>query len=80
MIKTELPRYSIYYLAMSTLTEQTVAEYFSAIRAMDVERCVAVFAPDGEHALERGGVIDAHVKIPRFDRVRGSAARSASGK
>ena len=48
MIKTELPRYSIYYLAMSTLTEQTVAEYFSAIRAMDVERCVAVFALDGE--------------------------------
>jgi steroid Delta-isomerase len=33
---------------MSTLTEQAVAEYFAAIRAMDVERCVAVFAPDAE--------------------------------
>jgi steroid Delta-isomerase len=35
-------------LAMATLTEQAVAEYFAAIRAMDVERCVAVFAPDAE--------------------------------
>jgi steroid delta-isomerase len=33
---------------MPTLTEQTVAEYFAAIRAMDVERCVAVFAADAE--------------------------------
>ena len=33
---------------MPTLTEQTVAEYFAAIRAMDVERCVAVFAPNAE--------------------------------
>lgn len=33
---------------MSTTTEQTVAEYFAAIRAMDVERCVAVFAPNAE--------------------------------
>jgi steroid delta-isomerase len=31
---------------MATLTEQTVAEYFAAIRANDVERCVAVFAHD----------------------------------
>ena len=38
----------MYYLAMTTLTEQTVAEYFAAIRAMDVERCVAVFSPDAE--------------------------------
>lgn len=35
-------------LPMPTLTEQAVAEYFAAIRAMDVERCVAVFAPDAE--------------------------------
>lgn len=33
---------------MPTPTEKTVAEYFAAIRAMDVERCVAVFAPDAE--------------------------------
>jgi steroid Delta-isomerase len=33
---------------MPTLTEQAVVEYFAAIRAMDVERCVAVFAPDAE--------------------------------
>jgi steroid delta-isomerase len=33
---------------MPSSTEQTVAEYFTAIRAMDVERCVAVFAPDAE--------------------------------
>lgn len=33
---------------MSTPTELTVAEYFAAIRAMDAERCVAVFAPDAE--------------------------------
>ncbi|AFL87411.1 ketosteroid isomerase-like protein [Terriglobus roseus DSM 18391] len=33
---------------MSTPTEQGVAEYFAAIRAMDVERCVAVFAPEAE--------------------------------
>jgi steroid delta-isomerase len=33
---------------MSSLTEQAVAEYFAAIRAMDVERCVAVFAADAE--------------------------------
>lgn len=33
---------------MPTTTEKTVAEYFAAIRAMDVERCVAVFAPDAE--------------------------------
>ena len=49
MFEAEQPRYSMYYSAMSTLTEQTVAEYFSAIRAMDVERCVAVFASDAEH-------------------------------
>ncbi len=33
---------------MSTPIEQTVAEYFAAIRSMDVERCVTVFAPDAE--------------------------------
>ncbi|SEB55175.1 nuclear transport factor 2 family protein [Terriglobus roseus] len=33
---------------MPTPTELTVAEYFAAIRAMDVERCVAVFAPEAE--------------------------------
>lgn len=33
---------------MPTTTEQTVAEYFAAIRAMDVERCVAVFAANAE--------------------------------
>ena len=33
---------------MSTLTEETVAEYFAAIRSMDIERCVAVFALDAE--------------------------------
>ena len=33
---------------MPTLTEETVAEYFAAIRAMDVERCVAVFATNAE--------------------------------
>ncbi len=33
---------------MPNTTEQAVAEYFAAIRAMDVERCVAVFAPDAE--------------------------------
>lgn len=33
---------------MPTLTEQAVAEYFAAIRAMNVERCVAVFARDAE--------------------------------
>jgi steroid delta-isomerase len=36
----------MYHSAMSTPTEQTVAEYFAAIRAMDADRCVAVFAPD----------------------------------
>ena len=39
---------SLYASGMATLTEQTVAEYFAAIRAMDVERSVAVFAPDAE--------------------------------
>ena len=33
---------------MPTLTEQAVVEYFAAIRAMDVDRCVAVFAPNAE--------------------------------
>jgi steroid delta-isomerase len=33
---------------MSTLTEQTITEYFAAIRAMDVERCVALFTPNAE--------------------------------
>ena len=33
---------------MPTPTEETVAEYFAAIRAMDTDRCVAVFAPDAE--------------------------------
>ncbi len=33
---------------MPTPTEATVAEYFTAIRAMDTERCVALFAPDAE--------------------------------
>jgi steroid delta-isomerase len=33
---------------MATLTEQAVVEYFAAIRAMDVERCVAVFAATAE--------------------------------
>jgi steroid Delta-isomerase len=33
---------------MATSIEQTVTEYFAAIRAMDVERAVAVFAPDAE--------------------------------
>jgi steroid Delta-isomerase len=33
---------------MATLTEQAVVEYFTAIRAMDVERCVAVFAATAE--------------------------------
>jgi len=33
---------------MSPSTEQTVIEYFAAIRAMDVERCVAVFSPNAE--------------------------------
>jgi steroid delta-isomerase len=31
---------------MSTSTEQTVTEYFAAIRAMDVERWVNTFTPD----------------------------------
>jgi steroid delta-isomerase len=31
---------------MSTPTEQTIAEYFAAIRAMDVERWVNTFTPD----------------------------------
>jgi steroid delta-isomerase len=33
---------------MPTPIEAVVTEYFAAIRAMDVERCVAVFAPDAE--------------------------------
>ena len=33
---------------MTTTLEQTVAEYFAAIRSMDVERCVAVFTHDAE--------------------------------
>jgi steroid Delta-isomerase len=33
---------------MPTPIERTVVEYFGAIRAMDVERCVAVFAEDAE--------------------------------
>ena len=33
---------------MSTRAEQTVAEYFASIRAMDVERCLALFAPGAE--------------------------------
>jgi steroid Delta-isomerase len=33
---------------MPTLIERTVTEYFRAIRAMDVERCVAAFAEDAE--------------------------------
>jgi steroid delta-isomerase len=37
-----------YHLAMPTPIEAVVTEYFAAIRAMDVERCVAVFAPDAE--------------------------------
>ena len=37
---------ALYATAMSISAEQTIAEYFAAIRAMDVERCVAVFAPD----------------------------------
>ncbi len=36
----------MYTAAMSTA--ETVTEYFAAIRAMDVERCVAVFAPNAE--------------------------------
>jgi steroid delta-isomerase len=31
---------------MATLTEQAVSEYFAAIRAMDVERWISLFAPD----------------------------------
>jgi steroid delta-isomerase len=33
---------------MPTPVELVVSEYFAAIRAMDVERCVAVFAPNAE--------------------------------
>lgn len=33
---------------MPSLTEQTVTEYFAAIRAMDVERCMALFALNAE--------------------------------
>ena len=33
---------------MPTLIERAVAEYFSAIRARDVERCLAVYAQDAE--------------------------------
>ncbi|HSY70186.1 MAG TPA: nuclear transport factor 2 family protein [Edaphobacter sp.] len=34
---------------MSTITcRQAVAEYFSALRAMDVDRWVSIFAPDAE--------------------------------
>ena len=33
---------------MSSLTEAVVAEYFAALRALDVERCVAVFAANAE--------------------------------
>jgi steroid delta-isomerase len=32
---------------MSTTCEKTVAEYFAAIRALDVDRFVSTFAPDG---------------------------------
>ena len=39
---------NLYHSAMATLTEQTVVEYFAAIRAMDVDRCVVVFAPNAE--------------------------------
>ena len=38
----------MYHSAMSTPAEQAVAEYFAAIRAMDVERCVAVFESNAE--------------------------------
>ncbi len=31
---------------MPTPTEHTVAEYFAGLRAMDTERCVALFAPE----------------------------------
>lgn len=31
---------------MSSLTEQTVTEYFAAIRSMDAARCAALFAED----------------------------------
>ncbi len=38
----------MYHAAMSNLAEQTAAQYFAAIRANDVERCVAVFAENAE--------------------------------
>jgi steroid delta-isomerase len=38
----------MYHAAMATLTEQTVAEYFAAVRAMDADRFLALFAPDAE--------------------------------
>jgi steroid delta-isomerase len=42
------PPLRIYHRIMPSLTERAVVEYFAAIRAMDVERCVAVFAATAE--------------------------------
>jgi steroid Delta-isomerase len=58
---------SLYDSAMPSPTEQTVAEYFAATRAMDVERLVAVFAPDAEQHDPVGTPVNVgHVAIRAF--------------
>jgi len=50
-----------------TTCEQTVAEYFSALRAMDIDRWVSTFAPNGvSHDPVGTPSLDGHDALRKF--------------